>query len=635
MNESDNQKNEEIKITKSPRRIDNLALDISSWWKRTFVFVEKTEVATWKGALILTFIAGVVISTIWGYSAGVFQESFAGTETSLFFTVPSDPVNVDDVFDVEALINSDNENIVAVKAMINFDKDSFELQSVDTTDSVFAVENTCQYDGKFCQIITPLNEANVSGRVTIVLAKPSPGINTNSQGGMIAVLTFKALALTTPSSNNFSFVFSEAGNYADSDMIVEGDGGADTLELVVGASVSVVPVPPPTCADFTYSEFGECQSNGTQSRTLSASSPESCVGGGPILTQNCEFIAPICTNFTYSDFGACQPNGTKSRTVTVSSPGGCAGGNPILTESCTYIPLVVPPSPVTCADFTYSDFGACQPNGTQIRTVATSSPENCSGGNPVLIGNCVYATPAPDTCSAFVYSAWSSCSADGLQTKTVISRSPEGCSGGTPEALEQDCTPTDVEEGPVEVTDSDRPIKIEGEKQKFGKASSFYSNDEKISFQGESSDIKNGKVKIFAGSELKKETDVDGEGKWKTNVKLKKDGDYKFNLEYYTSSGEKVAESKKYAVKLDTEDPEFTDLPLALNKKRGDKIWWKAKDNRKIDEYKVEFLGKTKRSDRDSFNVPANAPKGLHTLKVTAYDKAGNTATRRVTIWVR
>jgi hypothetical protein len=44
-----------------------------------------------------------------------------------------------------------------------------------------------------------------------------------------------------------------------------------------------------------------------------------------------------CTSFTYSAFGACQTNNTQTRTVTSSSPAGCTGGTPVLSQACTYI----------------------------------------------------------------------------------------------------------------------------------------------------------------------------------------------------------------------------------------------------------------------------------------------------------
>jgi hypothetical protein len=48
--------------------------------------------------------------------------------------------------------------------------------------------------------------------------------------------------------------------------------------------------------------------------------------------------ATTCTSFTYSDFGACQPDGTQTRTVLTSAPTGCTGGSPVLTQACTYVP---------------------------------------------------------------------------------------------------------------------------------------------------------------------------------------------------------------------------------------------------------------------------------------------------------
>jgi len=44
-----------------------------------------------------------------------------------------------------------------------------------------------------------------------------------------------------------------------------------------------------------------------------------------------------CTFFTYSAWGACQSDNTQTRTVTSSSPSGCTGGTPILTQSCTFV----------------------------------------------------------------------------------------------------------------------------------------------------------------------------------------------------------------------------------------------------------------------------------------------------------
>jgi parallel beta-helix repeat protein len=95
---------------------------------------------------------------------------------------------------------------------------------------------------------------------------------------------------------------------------------------------------------------------------------------------------PVCNSFTYSEWSVCQPDNTQTRTVISSSPQDCTGGNPVLTQSCAYIPP-------TCTLFEYSAWSACQPDNTQTRTVISSSPQGCTEGNPVLTQSCTYTSP--------------------------------------------------------------------------------------------------------------------------------------------------------------------------------------------------------------------------------------------------
>lgn len=43
-----------------------------------------------------------------------------------------------------------------------------------------------------------------------------------------------------------------------------------------------------------------------------------------------------CTSFTYSSWGTCQSNSTQTRTVVTSLPSGCVNGTPVLSQSCVY-----------------------------------------------------------------------------------------------------------------------------------------------------------------------------------------------------------------------------------------------------------------------------------------------------------
>lgn len=48
--------------------------------------------------------------------------------------------------------------------------------------------------------------------------------------------------------------------------------------------------PPPACT-YTYSDWGDCQSDNTQTRTVLSSSPANCVGT-PVLSQSCIYVPP-------------------------------------------------------------------------------------------------------------------------------------------------------------------------------------------------------------------------------------------------------------------------------------------------------------------------------------------------------
>ena len=184
---------------------------------------------------------------------------------------------------------------------------------------------------------------------------------------------------------------------------------------------------------FTYSNWSECQPDGTQHRTVLTRYPEGCSGGSPILTQNCDYVQPTCSSFTYSEWGECQPDNTQRRTALTSFPAGCSAGNPILSQDCEYTPE---PGP-TCESFTYSEWGACQQDSVQSRTILSSSPDGCDGGNPILAQDCVY-SPGAETCTSFTYYDWSECQPNGTQYRTVRSSLPAGCSGGDL-VLTQEC----------------------------------------------------------------------------------------------------------------------------------------------------------------------------------------------------
>ena len=57
-----------------------------------------------------------------------------------------------------------------------------------------------------------------------------------------------------------------------------------------------------TCTAWTYSDWGDCQSDSTQTRTILTSSPEGCIGGSPVTSQSCAYVASESSSSNDSPF---------------------------------------------------------------------------------------------------------------------------------------------------------------------------------------------------------------------------------------------------------------------------------------------------------------------------------------------
>jgi hypothetical protein len=47
-------------------------------------------------------------------------------------------------------------------------------------------------------------------------------------------------------------------------------------------------------------------------------------------------VPPECTSFTYTDWSSCRADETHMRTVVTSMPEGCSGGEPVTQEACGF-----------------------------------------------------------------------------------------------------------------------------------------------------------------------------------------------------------------------------------------------------------------------------------------------------------
>lgn len=183
------------------------------------------------------------------------------------------------------------------------------------------------------------------GAVTTLVASGADGFNgiiavdsTNVYwaGGGLYAIAKNGGSVTTVSSSSSGFIC-PGGLAVDAASIYWTENSCDGAGSYTGVvkKIALSAASPALCT-YTFSDWGACQPNGTQDRTIILSSPAGCIDWVPTLTQACTYVPPACT-YTYSAWGACQPNGTQSRTVTSSSPAGCTG-TPVLSQSCTYAP---------------------------------------------------------------------------------------------------------------------------------------------------------------------------------------------------------------------------------------------------------------------------------------------------------
>lgn len=258
----------------------------------------------------------------------------------------------------------------------------------------------------------------IGGPVACPLGWPAGHLGDNSEGIGSVVCTESGSGLVYGQNGNVSFTFTtppSAGttdlalyvSYVKSDGLTQGTWWSPAVHIIVAS---------PACISWTYSDWSSCSSGGNQTRNIISSSPSSCSGGNPILSQNCTYI-PSCTpnDWSCGNWGTCSSAGTQPRAC--SKTLNCQGGasSPVTSQSCVYVPACTPYS------WSCSDWSACTSNGTQNRTCNKIS--NCDGDAllPVINRSCSYTPPyVPPTCQSDIWqrSDWNFCSLSGIQSRS-------------------------------------------------------------------------------------------------------------------------------------------------------------------------------------------------------------------------
>ncbi len=226
------------------RKIDEVATQTYSWLGRTYIFIKKTKVKTWRGVFIVAFAAGIAAATVSMVSFNIQMMSEAATEVGLSLLnsqtgEDSVSVIVGDSFGLDVIMDTLNNNVVVARAIIEYDPTFFELTGWDTSESVFDNSLDCsdaENPDRTCEII---NNDTENGVFDITLSTPTPGVNVD--GGMMANINFNALQ-SFSGSKEISLRFISSGNYEDSDVIADDGNGTDILQSVNNAIITVDPL---------------------------------------------------------------------------------------------------------------------------------------------------------------------------------------------------------------------------------------------------------------------------------------------------------------------------------------------------------------------------------------------------------
>ena len=118
-------------------------------------------------------------------------------------------------------------------------------------------------------------------------------------------------------------------------------------------------------------------------------------------------------------------------------------------------------------------------------------------------------------------------------------------------------------------------------------------------------------------------------------MKLGKNASEKIKILFYDVFGTLIGDQSA-KINVDSEDPKFTKFitPFYATGK-GSTLYWEAKDNVKVDHFKVTFNGKVKAVKNARFTVPQDTLNGTYEIIVNAYDAVGYSATKKTLVRVR
>lgn len=230
--------NRDINNLEKIRDADELVRDVHSWWKKTFVFIRKVRVRSWKFIFVTAFIAGAIAATIWMVSVKLGTRSGAEEKKAKIYLSSDDSqIKEEQLFNVDVLMDTDGQKVNAADAVINYDPREFTLEVWDTEKSIFPKKDGCEYEKTPCRKVKNDPE---KGQIEIYLASPT-GIVANKE--KIANLIFRTKRSTGAGFPTSKFINVDKSNSS----ILMGKGNLlkksepiDILSSVSGVSIDVI-----------------------------------------------------------------------------------------------------------------------------------------------------------------------------------------------------------------------------------------------------------------------------------------------------------------------------------------------------------------------------------------------------------
>jgi len=221
-----------IAANRGKRRVDVLTDEIAPWWKKSFVYVRKTEVATWKGALVIMFITGVAVALVWSAKSGFFESSGAAAASSLSFVPATPSVANGSNFTLTPTITTGGNHVSIVALRITFDRTRIALDSITPSSTFASIESAAV-----------INNTNGTASIDLSVGNANPSVTGTYS---VATLNFHAIA-TGSASAAFTGAAGTSGAAADGET---GNVVISTTPATV--TVTVPDTTPPSGGSITY-----------------------------------------------------------------------------------------------------------------------------------------------------------------------------------------------------------------------------------------------------------------------------------------------------------------------------------------------------------------------------------------------